>query len=460
MRPDERLRGGAPPMTTAGTRETDPVGRAPAVGRRSVAGAGPVADAGHGPGACPFANAPCGSRVHPSGGPSASRCPRGRRRVGQVLGFRACLLLVCALLPACADAPSGSAADGPGATSSASLPDLPPRIPALETLDPGFATAVRDALAAVERDPSSATAVGALGRLYQAHRYVDQARLCYELAERLDGSRPDWPYYLGFLAAGRGEHDQAARYFERVLELRPSYWAARMRLGDSLLAAGDLGGAESAYRAVRAASAGAPWGELGLGKTARRRGQPEAAADHLRTALALGPSHRETRYLLAMTERQLGDVERAEELLTGLDQAEPDRLDDPMLEAVFALVRDTQTMIRTANERLAAGDRAGAERLYREVLALDPDSRDAHLNLGVLHGLAGRDAAAVASLERAVELDPSRADAYALLTIAYIKVGRAEEGFVQLEKALAIDPDHPRARQLLRQLGGADGAGR
>ncbi len=329
-----------------------------------------------------------------------------------------------------------------------------PRIPNLSELDPGFATAVRDAVAAVERDPASGRAVGGLGRLYQAHRYLDQARRCYERAADLDPGTAEWPYYLGFLAAGRGAHIEAARRFERVLELRPSYWAARVRLGNALLAAGDLDGADAAFRAARSAAPAAPWGELGLGKTARRRGLFEEAAEHLRSALAVDPRHRETRYLLAMTERQLGNAARAEELLRGLEEAEVPSLEDPMMQAVLVLVRDAQTMIRTANERLAEGDHQSAERLYREVLRLDPDSYDAHLNLGVLYGLADRNADAAAALERAIEIDAGRADAYALLTIAYIKTGRAEEGLRHLEQALRIDPDHTRAREILRSLSG------
>ncbi|MCY3932863.1 MAG: tetratricopeptide repeat protein [Acidobacteria bacterium] len=371
-------------------------------------------------------------------------------------GARACwpaFAVLLALLPGCAAPPT----DSGGEATAAPTTDIP-RIPNLSELDPGFATAVRDALAVVDRDPSRGAAVGALGRLYQAHRYVDQARRCYERAEELEPSSPDWPYYLGFLAAGRGAHEEAARRFERALELRPSYWAARVRLGNALLAAGETDGAEDEFRAVRAASPGTPWGELGLGKASRRRGQPEVAAEHLRAALALDPAHRETRYLLAMTERQLGNPERSEELLAGLADAEVPSLDDPMLKAVFALVRDTQTMIRTANQRLAEGDHLAAERLYREVLRLDPGSYDAHLNLGVLHGLADRNREAAAALERAVEIEPDRADAYALLTIAYIRTGRAEEGLRQLEKALELDPDHPRAREILRSLGG-DAAG-
>ena len=376
-----------------------------------------------------------------------------RRALRGQAGRRVFLLFVAALVfvAGCTE----SASRSPVGRDVASAAESVPRIPNLSELDSGFATAVRDALAAVELDPSNGGAVGALGRLYQAHRYIDQARRCYEIAERLDPATPDWPYYLGFLAAGRGAHDEAARHFERTLALRPSYWAARVRLGNALLAAGRPDAAEQAFRAARSAAPAAPWGELGLGKAARRRGEPEAAAEHLRAALALDPAHRETRYLLAMTERQLGNATRAGELLRGLEEAEVSSLDDPMMQVVLALVRDTRTMIRAANQRLAEGDRKAAERLYLEVLRLDPDSYDAHLNLGVLYGLAERNQEAAAALERAIEIDAERADAYALLTIAYIKTGRAEEGLRKLEQALRIDPDHTRALELLRSLGGS-----
>lgn len=356
---------------------------------------------------------------------------------GTLLAFLVSLLLACGERPS--EAPPSA--------------DVP-RIPNLSELDRGFATAVRDAVAAVEREPSSGPAVGALGRLYQAHRYLDQAWRCYERAAELDPDAAEWPYYLGFLAAGRGAHDGAARYFERALELRPSYWAARVRLGDALLAAGDLDAAERAFRAVRSAAPGTPWGELGLGKVARRRGRLEAAATHLRSSLAVDPRRRETLYLLAMTERQLGNAARTQELLDAIEEAEASGLDDPIMQAVFALFRDTRTMIRTANQRLADGDYRTAERLYVEVLRLDPDSYDAHLNLGVLHGLAERNRKAAEFLERALEIDPDRADAYALLTIAYLKTGRAAQGLQQLERALKIDPDHPRALEIFHSLGG------
>jgi len=377
---------------------------------------------------------------------------RRDRRQRRVLSSVSALLLTLAL-------PGGFAACGgspPVSERSIARPlaEQIPQIPDLDQLDPAFANSVRSSLAAALVEPASGTAVGALGRLYEAHRYVDQARRCYEIASRLEPEAADWPYHLGVLSAGGGGHEEAARHFERVLELRPSFWAARVRLGNALLAANDLAAAEQAFRRARSAAPATPWGELGLGRTARRRGDFAVAAAHLRTALALDPNHREVRYLLAMTERQLGNQARADDLFRGLSDLEATELPDPLMEAVRVLQRDAQTLIRTANRLVSEGDHVRAEQLYREVLRLDPDSRDAHLNLGVLHGLADRNREAAASLERAVEIDPERADAHALLTIAYIKTGRVEEGLAHLERALEIDPDHPRALEILRSLGG------
>ena len=77
--------------------------------------------------------------------------------------FRPASAVLFALLSGCT---------APSSDSSAPLSPIAqaevPRIPDLSELDPGFITAVRDAMAVVERDPSNGAAVGALGRLYQA----------------------------------------------------------------------------------------------------------------------------------------------------------------------------------------------------------------------------------------------------------------------------------------------------
>ena len=52
--------------------------------------------------------------------------------------------------------------------------------------------------------------------------------------------------------------------------------------------------------------------------------------------------------------------------------------------------------------RLAQGDLDGAEKLYREAIAIDPDNATAHANLGYLLALRGRHEEAIGEAERAI----------------------------------------------------------
>ncbi len=394
--------------------------------------------------------------------PEVRRRPEAARARGLRAARGARLLAVLTailVLKACAGPERQDPAPVPASvleSTSAGRSELPaiPRID-LDDVDPGFAETVSGAVAAATAAPGSAEAVGGLGRVYQRNRYLDQARRAYARAEALDPSAPAWPYYLGYLAAQRGAHAEAAAHFERVLALDPGYWPARIRLGDVFLAQDDVAAAEQAFRLARAAAPRSLWPHLGLGKAARRRDDREAAARHLEAALALEPDQREARYLLAMTERKSGRAERALELLRDLEDLEAAQLTDPLLVAVYSGPATAPALVRRGTERLEAGDYPAAERLYREALELDSRSYDAHLNLGVVYGLLDRNREAALSLEQAIRLDPGRADAYALLTIAYIKTGRAAEAIVQLEKALEIDPEHPRAREILHSIGGS-----
>ncbi|MDX1382170.1 MAG: tetratricopeptide repeat protein, partial [Thermoanaerobaculia bacterium] len=229
----------------------------------------------------------------------------------------------------------------PTAFQTPTVADDPiPEIVDLDRLDPIMAQAVRDAVAAVRSDRTSADAWGELGRVYHAHDYIDLARACYQRARRLDREAAAWPYYLAFLAAERGELDVATAHYSRVVELRPDYLPVYFRLGNALLAAERLDEAEATYRRLLELAPAEPWAHLGLGKVARRRDRGAAAARHLERSLELDPDNRQARYLLAMTRIELGQEAAGRELLAGLGSEEVAVLADPMLEEVRTRTRD------------------------------------------------------------------------------------------------------------------------
>lgn len=87
-----------------------------------------------------------------------------------------------------------------------------------------------------------------------------------------------------------------------------------------------------------------------------------------------------------------------------------------------------------------AGRLSEADRLYREVLARDPDHSQAVFLLGVLAVQAGRLDDAVEMLTRATALAPGQAACHAELGEAYRRRGDSSAAVDSLLKAVAIDP--------------------
>jgi tetratricopeptide (TPR) repeat protein len=101
-------------------------------------------------------------------------------------------------------------------------------------------------------------------------------------------------------------------------------------------------------------------------------------------------------------------------------------------------------------ERAMASHRAGnlveAERLYRQICAVDPNNVDSLHYLGVLAGQAGRNDIAIDLIGRAVALKPDYAEAHNNLGNAFATQGRTGEAIRHYAQALALRPDYVDAR--------------
>jgi tetratricopeptide (TPR) repeat protein len=110
-------------------------------------------------------------------------------------------------------------------------------------------------------------------------------------------------------------------------------------------------------------------------------------------------------------------------------EAEPD--------AAAQAVRAT---LQAGVERHQQGDYAGAERLYREVLARRPDHFDACHLLGVALLQTGRLEDGRALIARAIALKPEVAPAHSNLAMALMGLGRHAEALASLDRAIALQP--------------------
>jgi len=126
-------------------------------------------------------------------------------------------------------------------------------------------------------------------------------------------------------------------------------------------------------------------------------------------------------------------------------------------------------------EAHVAGDYDTALRHYRQALVLDPESKFAYYNIGLIDHLNGRVAAAAANYraaleidadyvpalfnlailesqsdrldeavelyQRVIELDPERAGAHLNLGLVLAELGRSREAEAALQRAMELDPE-------------------
>lgn len=87
-----------------------------------------------------------------------------------------------------------------------------------------------------------------------------------------------------------------------------------------------------------------------------------------------------------------------------------------------------------------ANDLDGAEQLYREILAKDPNHAEALQLLGLIYNARGIDNTAEELITRAIELLPI-AQFYANRAVARVGLKKYDEALADCEKALALDPN-------------------
>lgn len=116
-----------------------------------------------------------------------------------------------------------------------------------------------------------------------------------------------------------------------------------------------------------------------------------------------------------------------------------------------AFVTD-RSYLRTAIENAKLGDRSGAERLYREALALNPNNSDARAFLGGLLTDRGALDEALVHLKRATELNPNNSIAYFNLGNALGKLHRVDEALKAWRRSVELAPRDAIARHNLASI--------
>ena len=296
-----------------------------------------------------------------------------------------------------------------------------------------------------------------------------------------DGPLPDPKSRLGSLAdlkvgfrhSSRGENEEAAAAFRRVLAANPQMVDAWEFLARSLQKMGRPDEALDAYREALRISGGSPHIAMSAASLWFEQGDLDEAATHAKLAEAAHPSfahgllarialarkdyaaaEREAREAMKDESARIGPlVTLAEVLHARKDYTAALDLTRQAAEAYAKRETKDPELIRglglIRGQILAdTGDAKGAETAFRGEIGLFPDSLRAYSSLALLYALSGRAAEVGPTLRRLVEANPGPA-AYveAVKTLRAVGDRNAAAGLLRHARA-----QYPQSREL-RELG-------
>ena len=222
-----------------------------------------------------------------------------------------------------------------------------------------------------------------LGMSYYGSSQFAEAVPPLQSAVDADPSNQQLRFVLAQSALAAKQYDTALKQFEWLARERPDSAATHLLTAEALDGLGRTDEAIAEMQAAVKASPGEPNARFGLGYLLWKARRYDEAETEFRAELAHDSSH-------AKAAAWLGDV------------------------------------------LLKRGDAAAAQPLLEKALALSPQLRLPHLDLGILYADRKDYDRAVKELREAVRLDPSRTDARSRLVRIYKETGREREAQSEL----------------------------
>ena len=240
---------------------------------------------------------------------------------------------------------------------------------------------------------------------------------------------------LALVALGRS--DEAATELKTALRLDPQLAPAHDDLGSLLIKRGDLAGAEREFREAYRIDPSRSSAPANLGGVALARGRADEAAGWYRRAIEIAPGQSAYHYELSVAYADLG---RTEEAATELQQT-------LRLDPSYAAAHDDLGVLLARR-----GDLAGAELHFREAYRIDSTRPSTLVNLGGVALGQGRPEEAVTWYRKAIASTPDSAYARLNLVRALERLGRRDEALREARRLLTLDPGNAEAAAAAARL--------
>ncbi len=275
-----------------------------------------------------------------------------------------------------------------------------------------------------------------LGRACRALGKPDEAIRAYRAALAIEPALADVHVSIGIVLREQGEVRAAIGAYRKALSQQPALFEAYVNLENAVREAGAWDDHRRWLESHAAGAAEFAEPQFFLGKLALSEGRRDAALKHLRNALQHNPSFADAQRLLEAAEGDLAHPVEAAVAHSAAALATHER-------AVALQPESAQAHYNLGMGRKTAGDLGGAIAALRKAVELHADYFDARLNLSRLLREAGHVQDAVAQSAYAVDLRSESAEAHCVHAEALSMAGATAAALEEIERALALRPEAP-----------------
>jgi len=322
----------------------------------------------------------------------------------------------------------------------------------VETIDVTALALLREKIAEVEEDRSSASAHGHLGLAYEANKMWAEAASSFANAQSLDPRDPRWRFHRAIALQSWGDLETALSLYATLEGRLADDVAYRHRYGDALLQAGRTEEALSHFEEVLRLRPTSAEGYVGRGGARLQLERLDAAVQDLEEATRIDPSYRSAHYLLGLVYRELGRTDEARRELAlgvgGMIRYLPDELNEE--KKAFGVGYGMR--MERAHVLLKSGRNREAVEVLEELAGIYPESSDVMNNLASGYRRLGQDQRALGLLEKIHAIDPDEFATLINLAAVRLDMGDLRGAHADARRAVELAPDHRSTRMILGQV--------
>ena len=304
------------------------------------------------------------------------------------------------------------------------------------------AEAEAELVKAVEVGPTDRNSRFVLASYYLVNRRFDKAEESYKILASLQPDRPESQAVLADFYSTINRTDEAVKIYQDILAKSPDYVQGRYRLGEILLSRGDTNGANAQIAEVLKKDQNDRQALLLRARMRAQGGNPDnlkSALEDLKNVLKQEPNSRTALYFMAQINFTLGFLDQARVYAADLEKNYPDYLPAKLMQLQLSLgAGDNASATSLANDLLSRLDKAAPDRDNTPQLLAEIREKT-HLVRGTAQLQLKNIAGARQDFETARAIAPGDPVVYNSLALASLAENKVQDAIPFFESALKVD---------------------